>query len=97
MQTSVKHDKNECVIYIGLGGSKALLLYPFWSFKDRGKVGAFGHFTVPRGEGAHLGLFGFHWLSQPCRLRAVTKSLPIQHAEELLPGFIEPSGSVHAD
>ena len=76
MQTSVKHDKNEFVIYIGLGGSKALLLYPFWSFEDRGKVGSFGHFTVPRGEGAHLGLFGFHWFSVPTRRKAATYAEP---------------------
>ncbi len=88
MNTSIKHE--DLIIYIGLGKSKAILLYPFWSFKDRGKVGLFGQFKVPRGEGAHLGLFGFHWFSQPCRLRAVTKSLPMVASGEFLPGFTEP-------
>lgn len=96
MQTSVKHEASEFVVYIGLGGSKALLLYPFWSFKDRGKVGAFGHFQVPRGEGAHLGLFGFHWFSVPTRRKANAKQ---QEPEPLLPGFVEPAAAapVHTD
>ena len=86
MNTSVKHEKYDLVIYIGIGASKALTLYPFWSFKGRGKVGAFGHFKVPRGEGAHLGLFGFQYVSKPSRLRAATASIPIEHSEELLQG-----------
>ena len=95
MNTSIKHDKNDLVIYIGLGGSKALLLYPFWSFNDRGKGGSFSHFDVPRGEGAHLGLFGFHWLSKPCRTRAVKP----EGTDEMLPNFIEPleHATAHTD
>ena len=61
MQTTLKHDANELLLYIGLGASKALLLYPFWLFKSKGtkSTTAFGSFKTPRGWGWHLYLFGF--------------------------------------
>lgn len=91
MNTVVKHDKFDLVLYLGLGSSKALLLYPFWAFGDRGKAGWFGRFKLPRGVGVHVGLFGAHFISQPCRLRAVTETVDIKYPEEpLLPNFVDP-------
>lgn len=60
MQTTLKHEKNEALVYIGLGASKALLLYPFWLFKSKGpkSAGAFCRFDTPRGWGIHGGLLG---------------------------------------
>jgi len=61
MQTTLKHEKNEVLVYVGLGASKAILLYPFWLLKSKGtkSTTAFGGFKTPRGWGWHLGLFGF--------------------------------------
>lgn len=66
MQTTLKHEKGEFLHYIGLGASKALLLYPFWCFKSKGtkSTTAFGGFKTPRGWGWHLGLFGFQVFEQ---------------------------------
>lgn len=67
MQTTLKHEKNEILVYVGLGASKALLLYPFWLFKSKGtkSTTAFGGFKTPRGWGWHLGLFGVQVFGTP--------------------------------
>ena len=72
MQTTLKHEKNELLLYVGLGASKAILLYPFWLFKSKGtkSTTAFGGFKTPRGWGWHLGLFGFQVFEQKTAKRA---------------------------
>ena len=87
MQTTIIHKRNEFLVYVALGSSLAIALYPFWLFNSRGKAGVswFGLFYTPRGWGVHLGLFGaqvFNRNSKPKRIRELTGSLvPIPQPE----------------
>jgi hypothetical protein len=92
MQTTVKHDAGDLVVYVGVGETRALLLYPAWLFEKHGGKGApaFGRFPVARGWALHLGLFGVHWLHKG---DAAGQRKPRAKAPEPepLPGFVEPT------
>lgn len=87
MQTTITHTDGELVGYVGLGGQRALLVYPLWQFKRLGAVGskALDIYRFDRGIAVHLCLFGFQWLS---KRRAVKEGRRVQ--EDLLPNFVDP-------
>jgi hypothetical protein len=88
MQTTIAHTDSDLVGYVGLGGQHALLIYPFWAFKERGAVGskAFDLYQFDRGYAVHFGLIGLQWLT---KRKKVKQGQKIEGAT--LPGFVEPT------